>query len=118
MRPTVLIVDDHADFRASASELLEAEGFDVVGAAADAGRAVELALRLRPQIVLLDVQLPERDGFAVAERLAEEFNFIRPLRDAGKTLGQIAEASEGGHSDTSRRCLDGHAGQADAGSAG
>ena len=72
MRPTVLIVDDHAEFRASASELLEAEGFDVIGAADDAARAVELALRLRPQVVLLDVQLPDRDGFAVAARLAQE----------------------------------------------
>jgi DNA-binding NarL/FixJ family response regulator len=72
VRPTVLIVDDHADFRTSAAELLEADGFDVIGAAADAARAVELALQLRPQIVLLDVQLPDRDGFAVAARLAEE----------------------------------------------
>jgi DNA-binding NarL/FixJ family response regulator len=72
VRPTVLIVDDHAEFRASAAELLEAEGFDVVGAAPDAARAVELALSLRPQIVLLDVQLPDEDGFAVAARLAEE----------------------------------------------
>jgi CheY-like chemotaxis protein len=72
VRPTVLIVDDHAEFRASAAELLEAEGFDVVGAAADGARAVELALSLRPQIVLLDVQLPDRDGFAVAARLARE----------------------------------------------
>jgi DNA-binding NarL/FixJ family response regulator len=72
VRPTVLIVDDHAGFRASATELLESEGFAVIGAAADAGGAVELALSLRPQIVLLDVQLPDRDGFAVAARLAEE----------------------------------------------
>jgi DNA-binding NarL/FixJ family response regulator len=72
VRPTVLIVDDHAEFRASAAELLEAEGFDVVGAAPDAARAVELALSLRPQIVLLDVQLPDEDGFAVAARLAQE----------------------------------------------
>ena len=71
MRPTVLIVDDHAEFRASASELLEAEGFDVIGAAGDATRAIELALRLRPQVVLLDVQLPDRDGFAVAAQLAQ-----------------------------------------------
>src|SRR4029078_8343061 len=46
VRLTVLIVDDHAEFRASASELLEAEGFDVTGAAAEAARARELALRL------------------------------------------------------------------------
>jgi DNA-binding NarL/FixJ family response regulator len=72
VRPTVLIVDDHAEFRASASELLQAQGFDVVGVAADGPAAVELVLRLRPQIVVLDVQLPDRDGFAVAERLAEE----------------------------------------------
>jgi DNA-binding NarL/FixJ family response regulator len=69
--PTVLIVDDHAEFRASAAELLEAEGFDVVGVAADAAGAVELASSLRPQIVLLDVQLPDRDGFAVAAWLAQ-----------------------------------------------
>jgi DNA-binding NarL/FixJ family response regulator len=72
VRPTVLIVDDHATFRALAAELLEAEGFDVIGAAADAEGAVELALSLRPQVVLLDVQLPDRDGFAVAARLAQE----------------------------------------------
>jgi DNA-binding NarL/FixJ family response regulator len=72
VRPTVLLVDDHAEFRASAAELLGAEGFDVIGTAPDAQRAVELALRLRPQIVLLDVQLPDQDGFAVAARLARE----------------------------------------------
>jgi CheY-like chemotaxis protein len=72
VRPTLLIVDDHAEFRASATELLGAEGFDVVGAAPDAQHAVELALSLRPQIVLLDVQLPDQDGFAVAARLASE----------------------------------------------
>ena len=69
---TVLIVDDHAGFRAGARALLEAEGFDVLGEAADGESAVEQARRLRPQVVLLDVQLPGMDGFAVAERLAAE----------------------------------------------
>jgi DNA-binding NarL/FixJ family response regulator len=69
---TVLIVDDHAGFRAGARALLEAEGFDVLGEAADGQSAVEQACRLRPQVVLLDVQLPGMDGFAVAERLAAE----------------------------------------------
>jgi DNA-binding NarL/FixJ family response regulator len=69
---TVLIVDDHAGFRAGARALLEAEGFDVLGEAADGQSAVEQARRLRPQVVLLDVQLPGIDGFAVAERLAAE----------------------------------------------
>ena len=69
---TVLIVDDHARFRASARALLEADGFDVLGEAADGESAVEQARRLRPQVVLLDIQLAGMDGFAVAERLAAE----------------------------------------------
>ena len=70
MRPTVVIVDDHAHFRAAATALLEAEGFSVVGVAADATGALEAVERLRPQVVLVDIQLPGRDGFAVAEALA------------------------------------------------
>jgi len=70
MRPTVLIVDDHAAFRASARALLQAEGFDVVGEAADGVGAVEAVEVLRPEIVLLDIQLPDLDGLAVAEQLA------------------------------------------------
>jgi DNA-binding NarL/FixJ family response regulator len=72
MRPTVLIVDDHADFRASARGLLEADGFDVVGEAADGKQAISEVERLRPDVVLLDVQLPDVDGFAIAERLAAQ----------------------------------------------
>jgi DNA-binding NarL/FixJ family response regulator len=72
VRPTVLIVDDHADFRESARALLEAEGFDVVGEAADGGEAIAEVERLRPDVVLLDIQLPDQDGFTVAERLAAE----------------------------------------------
>lgn len=72
VRPTVLIVDDHADFRQSARALLEAEGFDVVGEAAGGEDAVAEVERLRPEVVLLDIQLPGADGFAVAERLAAE----------------------------------------------
>jgi DNA-binding NarL/FixJ family response regulator len=69
MPTTVLIVDDHPSFRATARVLLEAEGFDVVGEAADGESAVQEAGRLRPEVVLLDVQLPDMDGFRVAERL-------------------------------------------------
>ena len=70
MRTTVLIVDDHDEFRASASALLEAEGFAVVGGAADGAAALAAVERLRPEVVLLDVQLPDVDGFTVAEQLA------------------------------------------------
>jgi DNA-binding NarL/FixJ family response regulator len=67
---SVLIVDDHPSFRASARRLLEAEGFDVIGEAADGHAAIEAVQRLQPDLVLLDVQLPDLDGFAVAARLA------------------------------------------------
>ena len=70
MAISVLIVDDHAGFRVGARELLEADGFDVVGEAGDGRTAVAATERLRPDVVLLDVQLPDLDGFAVAERLA------------------------------------------------
>ena len=67
----VLIVDDHPSFRATARVLLEAEGFDVVGEAADGASALTEAGRLQPEVVLLDVQLPDIDGFEVAARLTE-----------------------------------------------
>jgi len=66
----LLIVDDHAEFRDSASVLLEGEGFDVVGSAATGEEALGLATRLDPDLVLLDIQLPGMDGFATAVRLA------------------------------------------------
>jgi DNA-binding NarL/FixJ family response regulator len=69
---TVLIVDDHAVFRAQACRLVEAVGFEVVGEAADGVSAIEAARRLRPDLVLLDVQLPDIDGFAVADTLKGE----------------------------------------------
>jgi DNA-binding NarL/FixJ family response regulator len=68
---TVLIVDDHPSFRSSAHALLEAEGFEVVGEASDGASAIEAVERLHPDVVLLDVQLPDIDGFAVARQLAE-----------------------------------------------
>jgi DNA-binding NarL/FixJ family response regulator len=67
---SVLIVDDHDEFRGHARALLEAAGFRVVGEAADGESALIEAARLRPSLVLLDIQLPDFDGFEVAERLA------------------------------------------------
>jgi DNA-binding NarL/FixJ family response regulator len=67
---TVLIVDDHGGFRDLARAMLERAGYDVVGEAADGASALAAAARLRPNVVLLDIQLPDIDGFAVGERLA------------------------------------------------
>jgi DNA-binding NarL/FixJ family response regulator len=69
---SILIVDDHSGFRSFARALLESEGYEVVGEAPDGITAIGEAKRLRPEIVLLDVQLPDIDGFEVAERLAED----------------------------------------------
>jgi DNA-binding NarL/FixJ family response regulator len=66
MSMTALVVDDHAGFRTSARFLLEIEGFHVVGEAVDAASALSAAEDLRPELVLLDVQLPDRQGYDVA----------------------------------------------------
>ena len=66
---TVLVVDDHAGFRSRARMLLEAEGYDVIAEAGDGQTAIAEAGRLGPDIVLLDVQLPDLDGFDVAARI-------------------------------------------------
>jgi DNA-binding NarL/FixJ family response regulator len=65
-----LIVDDHQPFRAVARELLERAGYIVAGEAADAAEALAAVAADVPDAVLLDVQLPDSDGFAVARALA------------------------------------------------
>jgi DNA-binding NarL/FixJ family response regulator len=72
MTTTVLIVDDHPSFRTSARRVLEEAGFEVVGEAADGDEGLRAARELRPAVVLLDVQLPDLDGFEVAGALASE----------------------------------------------
>jgi two-component system nitrate/nitrite response regulator NarL len=68
--PTVLVVDDNAGFRTAARRVLEADGYTVIGEAATGTAALAGVATLSPDLVLLDVQLPDLDGFAVAERLA------------------------------------------------
>ena len=66
----MLVVDDHSGFRACARHLLEGEGYRVVGEAADGASAVTRARDLMPQLALVDVYLPDIDGFEVAAKLA------------------------------------------------
>jgi DNA-binding NarL/FixJ family response regulator len=66
---SVLLVDDHAGFRSEARAMLEAEGFDVIGEAASGAAAVDEASRLRPDIVLLDIGLPDGSGLDVVGRV-------------------------------------------------
>jgi DNA-binding NarL/FixJ family response regulator len=71
MRETVVIVDDNDAFRARARLLLDAEGYEVVGEAGDGAAGLRVLRELGPDLALLDVQLPDTDGFALAERLRE-----------------------------------------------
>jgi DNA-binding NarL/FixJ family response regulator len=93
---SVLIVDDHPSFRASARALLEAEGFDVIGEASDGESAVHEAHRLHPDVVLLDVQLPDRTGFEVAAQLTGNGSAVNVVlvssRDGGD-YGSLVEES-------------------------
>jgi DNA-binding NarL/FixJ family response regulator len=97
VRRTVLIVDDHEAFRDSARALLEADGFAVVGEARDGTEALTEVERLLPDVVLLDIQLPGLDGFAVAEHLAlrasPPFVVLISSRDAGVYGERVSQAS-------------------------
>lgn len=70
MPETVLVVDDHDGFRQLARRLLDGMGFRVVGEAATGTEAMQESARLRPDIVLLDIQLPDIDGIEVAALLS------------------------------------------------
>jgi DNA-binding NarL/FixJ family response regulator len=97
---TVLIVDDHPPFRALAREVIEAEGFTVVGEAVDGRSALAAARLLRPGVVLLDVQLPDADGRDLVPSLGcarvvlvsgrERSSFGRRLLDSG-AVGFLAK---------------------------
>ena len=97
MAVRVLIVDDHAGFRATARRFLEGEGYEVVGEAEDAAAALALAETTRPKLVLLDVQLPDLDGFELTERLVSldpELQIVltssRDEQDYGQYVGTSA----------------------------
>jgi DNA-binding NarL/FixJ family response regulator len=100
MALAVLIVDDHAEFRATARALLEAEGFEVLGDVADGTAAIAAAFELRPDVVLLDVHLPGLDGFAVADALARSPGpptvVLVSSRDATSYRKRLAESSAAG----------------------
>ena len=96
----ILIVDDNAGFRLQARALLEADGFDVVGESTDGLSGLSDARRLRPDLVLLDIGLPDIEGFEVARALADDGpaairradveprgDRIRPAPHASRVLG-------------------------------
>ena len=86
MAQTVLIVDDHPSFRSSARRVLEDAGYEVVGEASDGASALSVARELRPAVVLLDIQLPDVDGFEIALLLTSDLD----------TLGVVLTSSHDG----------------------
>jgi DNA-binding NarL/FixJ family response regulator len=96
---TVLIIDDHAAFRVQARALLVADGFSVIGEAVDGASGLEAARTLRPDLVLLDIGLPDVEGFEVARELAVTG------RPPFVVLTSSREASEYGPRLTSSRVL-------------
>jgi two-component system nitrate/nitrite response regulator NarL len=94
---TILIVDDHAAFRRQARALLESEGLDIVAEASDGRSAMDAVRDLAPEIVVLDVGLPDIDGFAVADALAAQPAPPRVVlissRDAATYAKRIASSS-------------------------
>jgi DNA-binding NarL/FixJ family response regulator len=122
----VLIVDDHATFRSLARRLLAAAGFQVVGEAAGGADALDAVRLLAPDVVLLDVQLPDVDGFTVAEAMAGRAEGpvvvlvssrarpdYGPRVDSCRAQGFIAKADLSG--ETLRQVIDGPPGAASCG---
>lgn len=92
----LVIVDDHEGFREWARDVLSHEGFEVLGTAADGRSAVEAVERLSPDVVLLDIALPDANGFDLAEVLAPLARVVltssRSASDYGRRVEQSAAA--------------------------
>lgn len=94
MAATVVIVDDHAGFRRMARRMFEDAGLVVVAEAADGESGLSAVAALAPQLVLVDIQLPDLDGFAVARRLAQACTVVvvltssRSASDYGSRLAR------------------------------
>lgn len=95
---TIVIVDDHDRFRTAARRLLEEAGYVVVGEAADGSSGLAMIERLRPAVALLDVQLPDFDGFEVARRLPVDATRVVffSSRDAEQYTGRLERSGAAG----------------------
>jgi DNA-binding NarL/FixJ family response regulator len=94
MRRRVLVVDDHPSFRRFATKLLQAGGFEVVGEAEDGAAALAAARRLQPELVLLDVLLPDMSGLEVAEALASDSHHLRVVLVSSRSASELGAAPE------------------------
>lgn len=97
MQTTALIVDDHPSFRRFARKLLESAGYLVVGDAEDGASAIEAVGTLRPDVVLLDVLLPDMTGFDVAEELAGRPERPLVVLTSSRSASDLGQLVDTGH---------------------
>jgi CheY-like chemotaxis protein len=97
MSRTVLIVDDHASFRRLSRRLFEEAGYVVVGEAVDGRSAFEAAERLAPDLVLLDVMLPDINGLAVSRMLETLPAQISVLLVSSRSAHDLGMEDDGRH---------------------
>ena len=95
----VLIVDDHEGFRASVRRMLEADGFEVVAEAGSGAEALLAADTWKPELVLLDVHLPDIQGFEVAERLRVNGSAPAVVLTSSHDASDLGPSSREGRSD-------------------
>jgi CheY-like chemotaxis protein len=91
----VVIVDDHESFRRLARRLLEGAGYAVVGEAHDGASALAAVDELDPDVVLLDVLLPDANGFDIADALAERARVPLVLLTSSRTASDYGAAVRG-----------------------
>jgi CheY-like chemotaxis protein len=95
----ILIVDDDTSFLGLAAELLAGRGFDVVGRATDSTQALAATIREHPDGILLDINMPGRDGFATAAALSEacpSARIVLTSADAGHVAAEILRGCSAG----------------------
>jgi DNA-binding NarL/FixJ family response regulator len=88
---SVLIVDDHPRFRATARRALECDGWTVIGEAQDGSEALAQTARLTPDLVLLDIGLPDISGLQVAQRLHDAQPQVAVVLTSTQDAGDFAE---------------------------
>lgn len=89
-----MIVDDHPSFRRLAGRMLAESGFAVVGEAADGAQALREAAILQPDVVLLDIVLPDRSGLMVAEELSRTQHPPRIVLTSSRSRSDFGAAFE------------------------
>jgi DNA-binding NarL/FixJ family response regulator len=97
----VLIVDDHSLFRDGIGSLLQAAGFEVVGGASNGQEAIEAAVRLRPELILMDVSMPEMTGIEAARHIKAQLPEVKivmlTVSDDDRVLIDAVKAGASGY---------------------